>query len=53
MGGLVSFGCLNCGDTEERIGFGHGKQPEPYLYLYRCNKCSTPAVTEWLDDTRD
>ncbi len=41
MGGFVSFNGMNCGYSEERIGFGHGKQPEPYLQLYKCDSCKT------------
>lgn len=41
MRGFGRLDCLNCGYSEERIGFGHGKQAGPYLQLYRCDSCKT------------
>ncbi len=48
MGGFAKFSCMNCGYTEERIGFGHGRKPEPHLQLYRCNMCKTVGST-WVE----
>lgn len=48
MGRFVKYSCLNCGYTEERIGFGRGKNPEPHLQLYRCDHCKTVGST-WVE----
>lgn len=48
MGGFVKYSCLNCGYTEDRIGFGHGRATEPHLQLYRCDKCKTVGST-WVE----
>jgi predicted RNA-binding Zn-ribbon protein involved in translation (DUF1610 family) len=51
MGGFVKFSCMNCGYTEERIGYGHGNNPEPRLQLYRCGQCKTVGST-WVEGDR-
>ncbi len=48
MGGIAKFNCLNCGYTEEKIGFGHGKHAEPHLQIYCCNRCKTVGST-WVN----
>lgn len=47
MGGFVRFDCLHCGYTEERIGFGHGKQADLSLQLYCCDNCKTVG-SNWV-----
>lgn len=46
-GGFAAFRCMNCGYTEQHIGFGRGKNPEPRLQLYRCDHCKTVGST-WV-----
>lgn len=51
MDGFVRFDCLKYGYSEERIGFGHGKQADPYLQLYRCDSCKTIG-SNWVQQGR-
>ncbi len=49
MGFFVDFKCDSCKYQEESIGVGHGKNPTPYLALFRCGQCKTVGST-WVQD---
>jgi hypothetical protein len=50
MGFFVSFKCASCKYVEASIGVGHGRNPTPYLALFRCDRCKSIDGT-WVHAT--
>lgn len=51
MGGFVDFHCRQCRTEITEIPVGRGKQPFPYLALFRCRGCKTVGST-WIEENR-
>jgi hypothetical protein len=48
MGGFVDYRCRYCNLEIEEIPVGRGRNPSPYLALFRCVKCKTVGST-WIE----
>jgi ribosomal protein S27E len=51
MGSFVTYQCRHCRYEESGIGIGRGRNPFPYLALYRCARCKTVGST-WIHADR-
>jgi hypothetical protein len=49
VGGFVAYRCKHCRYEESEIGIGKGKNPFPFLALFRCNKCKSVGST-WIQE---
>lgn len=51
MGGFVDYHCRHCRTELTDIPVGRGKQPSPWLALFRCTHCKTVGST-WVEEGR-
>lgn len=51
MGGFVDYRCQHCRTEFDDIPVGKGRQPSPYLALFRCTRCKTVGST-WVESNR-
>jgi hypothetical protein len=49
VGGFVEFRCKHCRYEETDIGVGKGRNPSPFLALFRCAKCKSVGST-WIKE---
>lgn len=52
MGFFVDLKCSACKYEETSLGVGRGKNPTPFLALFRCDRCKSIGST-WVQDGRN